>query len=488
MKDRGSVEDLIKRLQQVDPGRDPWSVQQLAKALGEKGSKRAVPQLLELLDITGGTTTGDEIISALGAIGDLKAVDPLIKQLQGKSSSAAWVLGDLGDKRAVEPLIEALSYSNDFDWKDSLLRGNAARSLGILGDERAIKPLEKALSDPKERVRKEVMQALVKLGVSNVPGLDEWVLEDVSPQEEGKRLVELGLVKSSSLKQMHHRGIRRVLSVTGKKIDPAIDELVMVGAEIDCGVCINNIKLPDPFKLCVRGFGDKASCYVCECPGCSSEHEISGHLTESSDGSQECWVITRRISISPRFKQFTSHAWPDPRAKKISVEPSAASPEISGQKDNTLKDSNLKSEEVEKMWGFNEAIFNEEKEDLVLTDTVHFENLKKMSVYKILPLQGQEIGSSDMLTIDGILKCSVCQKESPLNFKLSLQGFFKAPSQHSVKCQYCSSSDMIVGVTTEVKKGEKNYWLLVFREIGPPGAFGSVPQLKVKKLSMIKQD
>ena len=482
MTDRESVALLVKRLQQIDPGRDPWSAQQLAKELGKKRVKEAVPRLLEILEMAGATTTGEEAMQALGAIGDPRAVEPLIYQMREKSSTAAWALGDLGDIRAVEPLIEALSSS------EYLIRGSAARSLGILGDERATEPLKKLLKDPEDWVRKNVMQALAKLGVSDAAGLDEWVLEHVSPQEEAERLVDLGLVEKANIKRMYHRGIRRVLSPSGKKIDPAVDELVMAGAKMGCGACLMDFALPDPFKLSVRGSGDEASCHQCTCPGCGSENEICGHLTESPGQGQECWVITNLISIPPKFRQSPYLGWPDPDAKKISVEKSTLGPQSSGDIDETLNGSNLKFYEIEKMWDFKEAIFKEEKEDLVLTNNVRFENLKKMSVYKILPLLGQDIGNSDMLTIDGRLKCSVCQKESSVNFKLGLEGFLRAPSQHSIRCQYCSASDMMVGVTTEVKKGEKKYWLLAFRDVGPLDAFDAVPRLKIEKLALIKPD
>lgn len=482
MKDRKSTAQLVERLQKLDPGRNPWAAQQLAKELGEKKVKEAVPRLLEILEMTGALTTGKEVMRALGAIGDPRALEPLIYQLKAKSSTAAWALGDLGDIRAVEPLIEALSSS------EYLIRGSAARSLGVLGDERGVEPLKKLLKDQEDWVRKNVMQALAKLGVSDAAGLDEWVLEHVSPQEEAKRLVELDLVEKAKIKRMYHRGIRRVLSPSGKKIDPAVDELVMVSAKIGCGACLMDFPLPDPFKLSVRGSGDEASCQTFTCPGCGSENEICGYLTESPEKGQECWIITDLIFIPLRFRESPYLGWPDPDVKKISVETSSAGPQSLGDIEETLNGSKLKFDEIEKEWDFKEAISKEEKKDLVLTNTVGFENLKKMSVYKILPLWGQEIASSDMFQIEGILKCSVCQKESSVNFKLGLQGFFKSPSQHSVKCQYCSSSDMMVGVTTEVKKGEKKYWLLAFRDVGPLDAYDAVPRLKVEKLAVIKSD
>lgn len=77
--------------------------------------------------------------SALGAIGDARAVRQLIGGLKDQDSvvrgSAASALGTIGDARAVEPLIGAL---ND---QVSDVRGAAASALGAIGDPRAVKPL-----------------------------------------------------------------------------------------------------------------------------------------------------------------------------------------------------------------------------------------------------------------------------------------------------------------------------------------------------------
>lgn len=55
--------------------------------------------------------------------------------------AAASALGEIGDARAVEPLIQTL------EDRDSLVAGKAAQALGRIGDARAVEPLIQALKD-----------------------------------------------------------------------------------------------------------------------------------------------------------------------------------------------------------------------------------------------------------------------------------------------------------------------------------------------------
>ena len=95
--------------------------------------------------------------SALGKVGDSRAVDPLITALddqQGVNEVAALALGEIGDPRAVEPLTETLENES---WE---IRSSAAKALGKIGDERAVDPLTKLLEDRNENVRWHTVQAL----------------------------------------------------------------------------------------------------------------------------------------------------------------------------------------------------------------------------------------------------------------------------------------------------------------------------------------
>jgi HEAT repeat protein len=92
-----------------------WGLCQIANALGAIGDARAIELLIRIItDENVGWDCGpEEAADALGKIGDARAVEPLIKALgdenRGTAHYAAEALGKIGDVRAVEPLIKALS-------------------------------------------------------------------------------------------------------------------------------------------------------------------------------------------------------------------------------------------------------------------------------------------------------------------------------------------------------------------------------------------
>ena len=78
----------------------------------------------------------------------------LKSEYRGKRWAAATALGRLGDKRAVEPLIEALKDP------DSMVRASAANALGLIGDPRALDALKTAATaDSDHFVRLQASQA-----------------------------------------------------------------------------------------------------------------------------------------------------------------------------------------------------------------------------------------------------------------------------------------------------------------------------------------
>jgi HEAT repeat protein len=72
--------------------------------------------------------------------------------------AAATALGEIGDPRAVNPLIAVLKNGNPD------LKIEASRALGKIGDVSGVKPLLAALNDESGGVRTEAVQALVKIG------------------------------------------------------------------------------------------------------------------------------------------------------------------------------------------------------------------------------------------------------------------------------------------------------------------------------------
>jgi HEAT repeat protein len=95
--------------------------------------------------------------SALGRVGDSRAVEPLIAALEDQArvrEVAIIALGKIGDPRSVESLTTAL---DDDDWE---IRSTIAKSLGAIGDPQSIDSLIELLRDKHENVRWYASQAL----------------------------------------------------------------------------------------------------------------------------------------------------------------------------------------------------------------------------------------------------------------------------------------------------------------------------------------
>lgn len=123
--------------------------------------------------------------SALGNIGDRRALNPLIECLEDEywnvKASAASALGNLKDPRAIRPLIRALG-ENEYGFSRlaaasalsklrekkwiNIVKGESEdfERLGNCGDKRALEPLIKALGDKKPDVRIRAALALGDLG------------------------------------------------------------------------------------------------------------------------------------------------------------------------------------------------------------------------------------------------------------------------------------------------------------------------------------
>ena len=152
---RPAVELLIGALKHHDP-----AVRQLAaKALGDIGDVRAVEPLIAAL--RGREDLRAVAATALGQIDDIRAVEPLLAALKDGASNvraaAARALGRLGDVGAVERLIAALKDH------ESVVRQAAAAGLGEIGDPRAVEPLIANLKG-RENVRVAVAVALGVIG------------------------------------------------------------------------------------------------------------------------------------------------------------------------------------------------------------------------------------------------------------------------------------------------------------------------------------
>ncbi len=142
LKARGAVGALIATLQDYATVWD--AAGDAAWALGEIGDVQAVEPLIWALEYP---YVAGRAIEALAKLNDRRAVEPLIRFLQRTGNpSVATVLGNFGDRRAVEPLIASLRHPNPS------LRFYVARALGKLGDKRALPALEWAQTHDKEPI------------------------------------------------------------------------------------------------------------------------------------------------------------------------------------------------------------------------------------------------------------------------------------------------------------------------------------------------
>ena len=213
MKRKGDIEGLIKAL--------------LYKIESEKGSN--IRMLTAL---------------ALGELCNLKAVDPLIQNLQKDfsdtgRSSAAIALGMIGDDRAIDPLIENLSYPNlkvvssavaalsliGSPALDSLAkavnkgksyqRQYAAEALGNIGDIKSVEPLLETLKSKGHAVFRAAAKALMKIGDSRaVEPLIEALRDPYRAGSHVTREVKYSIASSSS--ENKDVCLKALESITGK--------------------------------------------------------------------------------------------------------------------------------------------------------------------------------------------------------------------------------------------------------------------------------
>lgn len=131
-----------------------------------------VDGLIEALDYQDDHNIRLAAATALGKIGDRRAVDPLIAALddQGRVKEVVvQALGEIGDPRAADPLITVL---DDRDWE---VKSTAAKALGKIGEDRAIQPLIMILREQNEIVRWNAVEALETItGESYGNDIPKW--------------------------------------------------------------------------------------------------------------------------------------------------------------------------------------------------------------------------------------------------------------------------------------------------------------------------
>lgn len=155
--DPRAIEPLIQVL-----GKQPTADGAIRHALVSFGKKDLDPLLNHLLDSDTGKKAKDELVQALGEVGNSRAVPLLVRSLQPSSTPtlAPWYVTDalvkIG-KPAVSNLVESLGS------KDESVRCRSAECLGKIGDSAATEPLISCLTDPSFVVRMNAAEALGRL-------------------------------------------------------------------------------------------------------------------------------------------------------------------------------------------------------------------------------------------------------------------------------------------------------------------------------------
>ncbi|MEP7293359.1 MAG: HEAT repeat domain-containing protein [Chloroflexota bacterium] len=142
----------------TDP--DPDVVRQVLSELRDVNKDKRRTAVMKL-----GMLGGDEAVRALMMAVANHNEDLLVR------GRAAMMLGKLGDVRAVEPLIRALDAPG---YQTPLY---AAESLGKLGDRRAIQPLLRIIESHNDKTREAAQAALEKLGYNAEPEQEAQVGE-----------------------------------------------------------------------------------------------------------------------------------------------------------------------------------------------------------------------------------------------------------------------------------------------------------------------
>jgi HEAT repeat protein len=186
------------------------------KTLVEIQDTQFVALLISILNDEESSTVRVATVKLLGAIGDSRAIEPLINVMETNSGMryrCAYALRHFGEKRVVQALIDVLKSG------DIIERVTAACALGEIADKEAVKPLIDALKDEISTVRAASARALGQIGDSsavkplstalkdifsddNVRLNAKWALEEISIISKEEPISLKGSISDTNIKNL----------------------------------------------------------------------------------------------------------------------------------------------------------------------------------------------------------------------------------------------------------------------------------------------
>lgn len=138
----------------------------------------------------------------LGGLRNPRALEPLVAALADANRDVRWAaveaLGELGDRGAIPALIEYVKKPEAYRWGKRLVAG----ALAAIGDARAVQPLVGLLDDEDPFVRRIAALALVRIGdPAGLPRVAQLVKETSDPTLAGVRR-EFARSEESRLRQV----------------------------------------------------------------------------------------------------------------------------------------------------------------------------------------------------------------------------------------------------------------------------------------------
>lgn len=163
-----------------------------AVSLGLLGDKSSTPVLVDIIK-TGDYTLYDQAIAILGTTKDPSAIEPLIAILReadsditDRLSAAARALGAIGDRRAVQPLIEVLNNRNLVFWRPA-----ATYALAAIQDLPSMQAILQADDSSNPCEQSSIAESIAAFGPSAIPAIFEALNDETTRY---KAVIALGFI------------------------------------------------------------------------------------------------------------------------------------------------------------------------------------------------------------------------------------------------------------------------------------------------------